>query len=132
MNTVMIRQALRRILRPQRTVPPRDQRWDSTEEEVADLPRLLRSVAHDDAEDGPAELGYRPRHGSSDTATGSTVYIGQHRPEVVREWTAEFRAIARRETGREVAAVGPREADIHGRRIPGAPWERADVLMEVP
>lgn len=128
----MIPQALRRILRRQRTVPPRDQRWDSTEEEVADLPRLLRGVV-DDAEDGPAaELGYRPRHGSSDTATGSTVYIGQHRPEVVREWTAEFRVIARRETGRELTAVGPREADIHGRRVPRAPWDDHTVLVEVP
>lgn len=129
----MIRNALCRILCRRRTVPPRDQRWDRTEEEVYELPDVLRSATHDDAEDGPvATRGYRPRHGSSETATGSAVYIGRHRPEVVREWTTEFRAIVQRETGRELNMVGPREADIHGRRIPGAPWKRAEMLVEVP
>jgi len=52
---------------------------------------------------------------------------GRHRPEVVREWTAEFRVIVRRETGRELTAVGPRERDLRP-----TVWSQPEMLEVVP
>lgn len=140
----MIRQTLRRILRPQRTVPPRDQRWDSTVEEVYELPDVLRGVTPappagqvPDVDGPPAlvaattgtgdpERGYQPRHASDETATSSPAYIGRH-THALREPTREFRARIEWETGQPLTSVGPRERDLRP-----TVWAQPELIEVVP
>src|SRR5690606_38961458 len=89
---------------------------------------------------GDPERGYQPRHLRDEVAEPTPGYHGRHRAVGARDpWmdallqpTQAYAALVEALTGHTLHEVGPREADIHGRRIPGAPWMRADVLMEVP
>lgn len=124
---------------------PRDQRWDSTEDEVAELPRVLRGVVldvHDvpvvavPAEPEPLR-SREPRHARPDIAETPRWYIGRHRAVGERdprlaallEPTQAYAAIVEALTGRTLPGVGPREADIHGRRSEG--WMQDTLPVEV-
>lgn len=69
-------------------------------------------------------------HGSDEIAATPPGYVGRHaligdrdpRLAALLEPTQVYAAMVEALTGRTLHEVGPREADIRGRRVAGAPW----------